>query len=139
MLLTISHVTMKPSACCCLLYSNFELLGRTPSKFGPSEQFFYTFIPSNFEPLRKHLFLPSLEGLQTSFEVIRQDMKCLGQASYQGVVHRSGTRVEETNYDIKSHYIWLLVVNCIAFCFILKNHSTQVLVFILVPIHVRVV
>ena len=35
----------------CYLYSNFELLGRTPSKFRPSEHFFYTFIPNNFEPL----------------------------------------------------------------------------------------
>ena len=44
-------------ACCCFLYSNFELLGRTPSKFRPSEQFSYIFIPNNFEPLRKHIFL----------------------------------------------------------------------------------
>ena len=54
---TISRDNENPLACCCLLYSNFELLGRTPSKFWPSEQFTYTFIPNNFEPLRRHIFL----------------------------------------------------------------------------------
>ena len=52
----ISRDNENPVTCCCFLYSNFELLGRTPSKFRPSEQFSYTFIPNNFQPLRKHLF-----------------------------------------------------------------------------------
>ena len=42
---------------CWLLYFSFELLGRIPSKFHPSEQFCYTFIPNNFKLLRKHIFL----------------------------------------------------------------------------------
>ena len=54
---SISHDNENPLACCCYLYSNFKLLGRTPSKFRPSEHFFYTFIPNNFEPVRKHIFL----------------------------------------------------------------------------------
>ena len=54
---SISRDNEQPLACCCYLYSNFELLGRTPSKFRSSEQFSYTFIPNNFEPLRKHIFL----------------------------------------------------------------------------------
>ena len=54
---SISRDNEQPLACCCNLYSNFELMGRTPSKFRPSELFFYTFIPNNFEPLRKHIFL----------------------------------------------------------------------------------
>ena len=43
--------------CCRLLYSNLELLGRTPLKFRPSEKFSYTFILNNFKPLRKQIFL----------------------------------------------------------------------------------
>ena len=54
---SISRDNEQPLACCCNLYSNFKLLGRTPSKFRPYEHFFYTFIPNNFEPLRKHIFL----------------------------------------------------------------------------------
>ena len=53
----ISRDNENPFAYCSFLYSNFKLLGRTPPKFRPSEQFSYTFIPNNFEPLRKHIFL----------------------------------------------------------------------------------
>ena len=54
---SISRDNENPLACCCYLYSNLELLVNTPSKFHHSEHFYYTFIPNNFEPLRKHIFL----------------------------------------------------------------------------------
>ena len=51
----ISHNNENPLARCCLLYSNFGPLGKTPSIFVMCDQFLYIFLPNNFEPLGKTL------------------------------------------------------------------------------------
>ena len=53
----------------------FRASGKDPSKFRPSEQFFYTFIPNNFEPLRKHIFMDvKVNTLYSGIQILTSDI-----------------------------------------------------------------